>query len=260
MLCVEIAISSADFASDVLNTFGNDYYGFSTFSMMVSITFAAGVCTILGQYSGMFCRLLFSTYQWLAWPTWMALKEKGMHQVFEEHGDSVEKFGCNVAVMLFFGILTPVLILVVAPIGATLYVAMMFFLGVVLHSLRLLFAKEVLVMYESCIGKATESSKSQRLGRAELIAEEPSPHHETVQHVDRRKYHLMVFVELLVEAGPSIGATVLNYFLMRGSYLTRAWQGFIRRQVHLCSLSFFLSFFLSFHVMWMWYLNALINR
>eukprot|EP00438_Fugacium_kawagutii_P025853 Skav231408 [mRNA] locus=scaffold4039:55277:69561:- [translate_table: standard] len=245
MLTVEIALSSADFASDILNTFGNDYFGYSTFATMLTITLAAGICTVVSQFCSGLCFLFIATYQRVAWSTWKALAENGCHQVFEEHGDSPEKFGLNMAVTFIFGILTPLLIVIVAPITATLHLMTVFLLGVVLHSLRLLFAKEILVMYESCIGKATNSPGSEKEGVAlkEGITEKEgltkssgseklptllgavdqsaggAPRHETTQHVDPRKYHMMVFVELLVEALPSVGATMWNYKLMRDSCL-----------------------------------------
>ena len=95
MLQVEIAVSAGDFSSDVLNTFGNEYYGISLFLVMLAITFSAGLATIVGHYGKDLVSLLLAIYSMVAWPTWNRLVTHGMHTVFETHGDSAEKLIAN---------------------------------------------------------------------------------------------------------------------------------------------------------------------
>ena len=68
---------------------------------------------------------------------------------------------------------------------------------------------QVLELYELILSKAIGSSLYAKMDEGKQ-SEEP---------VSKRSYHLMIFTEVMCEAGPSILVTLLNYKLMRDSYL-----------------------------------------
>lgn len=209
MLVVEISVSAADFASDVLNTFLNDYYSSSFLYASLVITFGAGLLTILGQYGPDLIMLTASTYNRCAWLPLNMLLANGFHPIFAAHKDSAEKLILNLLATLVLAILAPVMILLVAPAMASLHFSAVFSLGVILHSIRLLLLREVHLGYESLF-PATSAAKSPNTLRLGTRVSENT-------HVTPRKYHGIIFTEVMSEAGPSIGLTLVNYYYMRSS-------------------------------------------
>ncbi|CAE7505647.1 unnamed protein product [Symbiodinium necroappetens] len=201
MLVVEVAISSADFGSDLLSVFNNDFYSWEMFVLAVLIVMAAGVSTIVGHYGGSLIETSFNTYNRLAFISWTLLADKGINQVFEIAGDSFEKHLVNVVCAFFLALSLPLLVLVLAPMVAASQCVMLFATGIVLHSTRLLLLKSVQTFYEK-----------QVLGR-----EITTP--DTPDHVDPERYHTIILTEILTEGLPSTVLTLVNYGLMRQAYM-----------------------------------------
>ncbi|CAK9046540.1 Uncharacterized protein SCF082_LOCUS26182 [Durusdinium trenchii] len=233
MLVVEISVSAADFASDVLNTFLNDYYSSSFLYASLVITFGAGLLTILGQYGPDLIMLTASTYNRCAWLPLNMLLANGFHPIFAAHKDSAEKLILNLLATLVLAILAPVMILLVAPAMASLHFSAVFSLGVILHSIRLLLLREVHLGYESLF-PATSAAKSPNTLRLGTRVSENT-------HVTPRKYHGIIFTEVMSEAGPSIGLTLVNYYYMRSSFM-------VQRLSWTAGLSLFLSMYLFLRV------------
>ncbi|CAE7747069.1 unnamed protein product [Symbiodinium sp. CCMP2592] len=201
MLVVEVAISSADFGSDLLSAFNNDFYSWQMFVLAVFIVTAAGVYTIVWHYGGNLTHIWWSTYNNLAWISYHRLANNGIHQVFEIAGDSFEKHIINAFCAFFLLLSLPLLVLVIAPVVAALRWLMSFATGIVLHSTRLLLLKDVQVFYEKHV-----------LGREFATS-------DTSDHVDPERYHTIILTEILTEGLPSTVLTLVNYSLMRQAYM-----------------------------------------
>lgn len=201
MLVVEVAVSSADFASDVLSAFNNDFYSWQMCVLAVCIVMAAGVSTIIGHYGESLIQTSQRTYNSLAWISWTSLANNGSHQIFEIAGDSFELHLVNFVCAFFLALSVPLLVLVVAPVVAALQWLMSFAIGIMLHSTRLLLVKDVQTFYEKQVP-----------GR-----EIATP--DTPDHVDPERYHTIILTEILTEGLPSTVLTLVNYGLMRQAYM-----------------------------------------
>lgn len=175
----------------------------------MAITFGAGFVTILGHYGKELTLLIASTYNQCAWFPLEKLQADGVHQIFEAHRDSAEKLILNLFASLGLAILTPLMPLVVAPVAAFLHAVAIFQLGIILHSVRLLLLQDILSFYEGLLPNTGDMPRPQ-----------PEQAHGS-ERVNKRRYHTMIFMEVLAEAGPSTILTIINYFRMRQSYMVQ---------------------------------------
>ncbi|CAJ1440120.1 unnamed protein product [Effrenium voratum] len=182
MLAVEIAVSAGDFASDLLNSFENDYFNMYMCVASFAITFGAGVITIFVHYGGGLVFTLVTTFNKVAWITYDRLRDHGVHQVFEVH-HSADKFLVNIFATALMGLATPLLFFIAGPTIAGLQICSVFCLGAILHSLRLLLVREVQEAYGGLLGVSTEKTSTKK--------EEP---------VNPASYHQIIVLELLTEA------------------------------------------------------------
>lgn len=207
----------------------------------LAITFGAGFVTILGHYSKELALLIASTYNQCAWFPLEKLQADGVHQIFEAHEDAAEKLILNLFASLGLAILTPLMPLVVAPVAAFLHAVAIFQLGIILHSVRLLLLQEILSFYEGLLPNTGDMPRPQ-----------PEQAHGS-ERVNKRRYHTMIFMEVLAEAGPSTILTIINYFRMRQGYMVQrlSWTAFLSLIVS-CYLLFQKGYKYFWWLVWKW--------
>jgi len=98
-----------------------------------------------------------------------------------------------------------------AVLAAIIYPVLVLVLGAILQSSRMLILQKVLTLYSSLFGAAAEAGQGK----------EPA--------INADLYHMAVIFELVGEAAPGIGITLLNYYLLRTAGLqdSMSWTGWL---------------------------------